>query len=212
MKIKTLFFVLVTALTGVHAQTLEAALLPECQVLDTAYTLPTLYMEAAKLDLIASKWPNEWAANYYAAYAKARLSYAEPNPKKKDLILDQGDKYLEKVLTLKGDSSEKHVLAAMLANARLAVDGNNRWQKFGEIFEAHLNKAKALNENNPRIYHLKGTTVFYTPKMFGGGPKNAKEYFLKAKDLFDKESKATPLVPYWGASANAYLLSECDKD
>ncbi len=213
MKMKNLVVsLLALVVSSTQAQTLEESLLPICQKIDSAYTLPTLYAESAKLELLAAKWPNEWASNYYVAYAKAKLSYQEPDVKRKDLILDQADKYFEKLKTLKGDSCEKYVLAAMLTNARLAVDGKNRWKKYGDLFSEYLNKAKAFNENNPRIYYLKGASLFYTPKMFGGGPSNSKTYFLKAKELFDKESKASPLVPYWGVPANNYFLAECEKE
>ena len=109
------------------------------------------------------------------------------------------------------ENSETFVLAAMIANGRLAVDGQARWQKYGAIFSENLGKAKALNADNPRIYYLKGTSLFYTPTMFGGGKAASIKYFEQAKALFEKESKASLLVPYWGNEMNEYYIAECAK-
>lgn len=210
MKMKKLLTLLSLALLGhTQAQTLEESLTPILQKLDTTKTLSVLYASSAQLDLLAAKYPDQWIANYFASYAKVRVSYVESNIKKKDLILDEAEKYFEKQQKLRGDSSEKYVLAAFVANGRLAVDGQNRWKTYGPIFEENLKKAKELNESNPRIYYLKGISVFYTPKMFGGGKNNAESYFEKAKGFYDKESKASSLVPHWGDVSNADFLKQC---
>ena len=47
--------------------------------------------------------------------------------------------------------------------------------------------------------------------MFGGGKKNALPYFEQAKPLFEKESKATSLEPFWGTEINEWYISECNK-
>lgn len=165
-----------------------------------------------KLTLVAKKYNSEWSAHYYAAYSKMLLSYMEPDTKKKDAYIDEADVYIADAEKLLGkETDELFVLKAMNANARLAVDGQNRWMKYGKIFESNLEKAKELNANNPRIYYLKGTSVFFTPKMFGGGKDKAKEYFSKAQPLFDAESSDDITKPYWGKEANKYFLEECDK-
>jgi hypothetical protein len=97
----------------------------------------------------------------------------------------------------------------MAANARIGVDPQKRWRKYGKIFEDNLEQAKAQNVENPRIYFLKGTSTFYTPKAFGGGKKKALEYFERAKEYFDMEQKNDIMVPYWGAETNEYFLKQC---
>jgi hypothetical protein len=164
---------------------------------------------SSQFDLAANKWSNEYAANYYAAWSKAIISYNEPDKKRKDLLLDEGDKYLDKVKAIDDKRDETFILAALLANARLSVDGATRWKKYGDIFEKALEQAKAINADNPRIYYLKGISVFYTPAAFGGGKKKAKEYFEKAKPLFAKQDKASILKPYWGESKNEEYLKQC---
>jgi hypothetical protein len=195
----------------VQAQTLEEVIAKNLPNVTPMKPIGELMGTMAQFDLAAGQYPDEWAANYYAAYAKVNTTYAMEDAAQKDLLLDEADLYLAKAKELGADNSETYILAAMVANARLAVDGQNRWQKYGAIFSENLEKAKSLNADNPRIYYLKGTSLFYTPEMFGGGKKVALPFFMQAKPLFEKESKASLLVPYWGLEMNEYHIAECNK-
>lgn len=191
------------------AQTFEETLKKNFEQLDTAKTVAQMMSASAALDLLVIKNPTEGMAYYYAAYAKAMTSYFEPVAKRKDLLLDMGDKYYAKVLELYPTSEETYILGALLANARLVVDGGSRWKEFGDLFNERIEKAKSINPNNPRIYLLKGRAVFFTPKMFGGGSKNAKPFFDIAKELFPAQNESSILIPYWGKNQNDYFLSQC---
>jgi hypothetical protein len=160
-----------------------------------------------KLVLIAKKFPQEWAPQYYAAYSRIQLSFTEKDAAKRDAYLDDADQYLADAIRLVGkQNDETHVLGAVIANARMAVKPMERYQRFGKIFDEQLDSAKALNPDNPRIYLERGIGKFYMPKMFGGGKKAAEPYFTKAKELFAKEAKDDILKPYWGEGANNYFL------
>lgn len=160
-----------------------------------------------RLGLISKKWKDDWAAHYYNAYAKAQMSYLYKEMEKRDALVDEAETELQEAIALLGnENDETYVMKAMLAQARMVVDGKNRWQKYGKIFSENLDKAKELNEKNPRIYHLKGTSVFYTPKMFGGGAKNAKPYFEKAAEYFALENDSDMKDPFWGKRANEWFL------
>ena len=162
-----------------------------------------------KLVLIAKKYPTEWAPNYYAAYSRAQLSYFEQDEAKRDAYIDEAETYLaEAVRLLFKQTDETHVVAAIIANARLAVKPQARFQKYGRIFNEQLDSAKAMNADNPRIYLERGIAKFYTPKMFGGGKKSATPYFEKAQELFAKEPGGDIKKPYWGQTANNYFLAQ----
>jgi hypothetical protein len=163
-----------------------------------------------KFDLLAKKFPDEWAAHYYNAFSKAVLSYNEKDEATRDAWLDEAEKERdEAVALLKKENDETYVLAAMIANARLAVKPQARWQKFGKIFDEDLAKAKELNPDNPRIYYLQGMSKRFTPKMFGGGKKAALPYFEKAATLFSKEND-NDIVNHisWGKAVNDHFLKE----
>lgn len=205
-------FILVVTSMALNAQDMETQLKKGWQALDTAHTLADATKASQQLEMSAMKWNKEYITNYYAAYSKIILSHQETDVKNKDLILDVADKYFEKAKAIMPESDETYVLAALMAQARLSVDGQNRWMKYGKIFDENLEKAKAINADNPRIYYLKGTSVFYMPKMFGGGKKNAKPHFEKAKELFAKQDSTSILKPIWGANQTDYFLNECSKN
>ena len=97
----------------------------------------------------------------------------------------------------------------MFDNARLAAQPAIRYMTFGKFFNENIEKAKSLQPNNPRIYFLKGNSVYYTPKMFGGGAKNALPQFEKAETLYKNESKDDIYKPYWGEKQNEQMLKRC---
>ena len=104
---------------------------------------------------------------------------------------------------------EGYVLEAMLANARLAVNPMSRYKKYGDLFKENIDKAKSIQPNNPRIYLLQGNSLYYTPKMFGGGAKNAFPYFEKAGELYKNEKGDDIFKPYWGKKQNADMFGKC---
>lgn len=193
------------------AQTMEESLSKTFMQMDSVKNLSDMMTVSAQFDRIADKWNNEWSTNYYAAYAKVIASFIVADSKKKDLFLDEADKYLEKVKSLGSQDDETYVLAALITNARIAVDGQNRGMQYGAILNQYMVKAETINPDNPRIYYLKGTSLFYQPEMYGGGKEKAKPYFVKAKELFAKEAKASVLKPHWGEKQNLDFLRQCDE-
>lgn len=202
-----------TTTTTPVTPTAEETLKTNLDLMDTTQNVNKVMQASAGFDLATKKFATEPMTHYYAAYSKAILSYYLPenDMKKKDMYLDQADQYFEKYKSLTKESDETFVLAALLANARMAVDGQKRWKEYGKIFDENLEKAKALNADNPRIYYLRGTSTFWTPKMFGGGKKNAKPYFESAKKLFDKQDNSSVLKPIWGVSQTEWYLKQCEE-
>jgi hypothetical protein len=177
---------------------------------DSAKSLNEMYSVSNRLGLISNKYNDQWAAQYYAGYSLTVLSYIDKDDKKRDTYLDEAEKLSEKAKQLyKTESDELYILDAMIANARLAVKPSSRYKKFGDIFNSNLEKAKNIRPNNPRIYYLQGTSVFYTPKFFGGGAKNAISYFEKADTLFQPEKHEDIFKPFWGKKQNDEMLKKC---
>ena len=217
---KTIFvipIIIITTVTHFFATSFEEILSATVKTFEEATEYNQKVAAANKLSLIANKWPEEWASHYYVAYSHVQLSYLEPENKKKDAWLDKAEAALEQAKKLLEQPSgvppndEWEVMAANLASARLAVNPEIRWMQYTSVFEDHLAAARQLNEDNPRIYYLQGTSLFHTPKMFGGGAEKALPYFEKAAELFTKESGGDILDPYWGKEENAYFLAECKK-
>lgn len=210
MKKVILMSAVAIAAFGAHAQDFKAPLEKTFLAFDTTMDQGVKLEQSNKLSLIAKKWSDAWVTHYYAAYSKAVLSYMEKDAAKRDAYLDDADKELaDAVSILKKDNDETYVLEAMVANARLAVDPMQRYMKYGGIFKADLESAAAINPENPRIYYLKGTSTYFTPKAYGGGKKNAEPYFEKAEGLFAKETGDDIAKPHWGKRQNSYFLSQC---
>jgi hypothetical protein len=181
--------------------------------LDSAMNLSDWVSASNHLVLIANKYTDDWAANYYACYSLTVLSYMEKDAKKKDGYLDNAEVYLKKTIEdYKTDYDEIYVLSALYDNARIAVQPMARYKSFGDLFNQNLEKATSLQPNNPRIYYLKGNSVYFTPKMFGGGAKNAMPDFEKAETLYKNESKDDVYKPYWGEVQNQQMLEKCRKE
>jgi hypothetical protein len=194
---------------GAMAQNFNEALQKTFLAYDTTQNQQQKLEASNKLNLIAKKFDKEWLAPYYAAYAKVGLTYNEPDATKKDAWLDDADAYINDAVRLLGkENDETHVLKAMIANARMGVDPKNRWQQYGKIFDENLEKAKAINADNPRIYMLRGISKFFTPKMFGGGKKAAMPYFEKAEGLFAANPARDITKPYWGQETNQWFISQ----
>lgn len=205
---------LVSMASGVFAQDYKETLANTYKAFNETKDGQEKLNQSNRLGLIAKKFNTEWAASYYAAWSKILLNYDEKDNAKKDALLDDADEMLATAASLsdknnKAQQSEIYALTAMAANARIGVDPQKRWKKYGKIFEDNLTNAKKENEANPRIYFLKGTSVFYTPKMFGGGKKNALEYFEKADGFFAKQAEGDVLVPSWGKEINAEYIKMC---
>jgi len=212
-----MMLVLVCGVFGARAQDFKSTLQTTVTAFFTAKDKAEKVNQSNRLVLIAKKFNDQWSAGYYAALSKILLNYDEQDGTKKDAYLDEADDLLKDAdaISNKEDlhqQSEIYALKGMIANGRIGVAPQKRWQQYGKIFEENLEKAKAANADNPRIYFLKGTSVFYTPKMFGGGKKKALTYFEKAGALFEKESKDDVTLPYWGSEVNADYIRQCQGD
>lgn len=212
MKRLLLAAALLLAAPALRAQDLTAALAPTITAFDTTWEASAKTALGNRLELIAKKWPAEWIAAYYVAYAKTQLSYNAKDAATKDALIDAGEEHLANTVKLLGkETDETHVLRAQFANARMGVDPQGRWQKYGKIFDAELEAAKAMNPDNPRIYLLRGISKFYTPKMFGGGKKPAKPYFEKVIGLFAKNPAPPPATaPAWGLLTAEWFMKQIE--
>ena len=190
-----------------HAATTEEALKQTMDAFDTAKTYNKMVPLVGKFKLIAIQNPDNWLSNYYAAWSLTILCFQEPDKDKKAPLLDEADSYFDKIKN-RDSSDEINVLGAMLAQARISVKPSS-YKKYGDIATKYLDKAKAINPNNPRIYALEGNSKYYTPKMFGGGPKKALPYFEKAVELYAKQTDKDITKPYWGGGQANEMLKKC---
>jgi len=160
-------------------------------------------------DRIGRKESNQWLPFYYASYANVSILFFSPDlsADEKNRYLDQAQEELDAAFKIKSKESESYVLQALIDQMRITAQGDAR-QYSGLAGEA-LAKAELLDPQNPRVYYVKATNLFYRPKEFGGGAEVAKPLFEKAAALFEKSKEKETLLPAWGRQPNQMMLEKC---
>ncbi|MCF0072015.1 hypothetical protein LZD49_16165 [Dyadobacter sp. CY261] len=162
-----------------------------------------------RFERIAAAEPKEWLPKYYAAYTNVLLGFVGATLTEKDQYLDKANALLKDAETIAGKpNDELEVLKAYQSQIHLAADPMNRWQNDGEKFQGFLQAAKSLNAENPRIYFLEGSSLFYTPDEYGGGKKVAKPILEKAQQKFNAYKPETAIHPDWGKMETEWMLSQ----
>lgn len=164
---------------------------------------------ANRFEQIAGMKSTEWLPNYWAAYTMIRMSFVETDAAQKDKILEEAEKFLKKAQAQESKNDEVLVLEAYLAQARLVIDPMNRWQTQGGKFSSALEKARALNTHNPRIYLLEGQDRYNTPEQFGGGKEVACPILNTALEKFSGFKAVSEIHPKWGQRQTENLLKNC---
>jgi hypothetical protein len=180
------------------------------EIQNTQFGSP-LQASANKMERIATTEKTEWLPNYWVAYCCMIDSYSEQDAGKKDQLLDKADTYLSNVDKLVKDNDEVEVLRANLASARMAVNPQDRWMKYGGMVQKALGTAKKINPENPRIALLEGQGIFFTPENFGGGKAKAKPVLEKSMEQFAKFKPASSIHPIWGEPTAKWMLSQIEK-
>jgi len=68
-------------------------------------------------------------------------------------------------------------------------------------------RAERIDQNNPRIWLLRGVSAIYTPPQYGGGLDRAESWVQKAVELFEHDSPQAP-APRWGRAEAQHWLVE----
>jgi hypothetical protein len=159
---------------------------------------------ATDFEVIMNKNESEWLPLYYYALAKTK-GMEEVKKAEKDALLDAAEIALEKAIALQPTESELFALQANIYMMRIAIKPLRGRSHSGLAYGA-LKKAKALNENNPRVYVLYGLMIYNTPKQFGGGEMAAAKWFYAAKEKFETFEAVSDLHPTWGEAVNDEML------
>ncbi len=126
------------------------------------------------------------------------VSFQEPDPAKKDEMLDQAQKFLDQAMAIAPNESELYMLQGFLYPSRINIDPMARGMKYiGEMNKA-LDKALELNPDNPRVYYLRATMTLHTPEAYGGGAAKALPLYRAADEKFRIFKPKTELSPNWG--------------
>lgn len=159
-----------------------------------------------KIERIALAEPDEWLAQYYAAYAYVFINYLAENKDMQDNLLDKGLEYLNKGIALNENESELYALLALWYSSKMGVAPAARGAKYAGKLNEALAIALAKNDKNPRTYFLKGQFAYHAPASFGGGKEAALTFFQTADELFKDSTNTNPLFANWGEYTNLEML------
>src|SRR5579872_5903459 len=122
-KIATVLTLFCLTVGTMKSQTLEEALKTSLTKFDEAKTEQEMVATSSQFDMITNKWNDQWAANFYAAYSKIKVSLKLTDKTKRDQYLDAANLLLEKADKLSPNNQEIFILYAWAAKARIAIDG-----------------------------------------------------------------------------------------
>ena len=173
---------------------------------DSAKTSADYQALANTFERIGSAEKTQWLPYYYAGLALATSGWNDPNIDK-DANSTRINTLCDKAAAL-DNNSEIYALRNMSATQQMMVDPQTRWQTYGVQAAKDIDEGLKMNPDNPRLYYLRGESIFNTPQAFGGGKEKAKPVFEKALALF-KTDKPKPLYPNWGMQRTEEQLAKC---
>jgi hypothetical protein len=177
---------------------------------DSAKTVEDYTKMANTFERIGDAEKTQWLPYYFAGLALSSSGWMpevadkDANAARINAMCDKADA----IATADADKAEILSIRNMSATQQMMVDPQTRWQNYGQAAGQALEKGLKLDPNNPRLYYLKGMSLFGTPVQFGGGKDKAKIVFEKAVQLF-KEQKPKELYPHWGQKQSEEMLEKC---
>lgn len=177
---------------------------------DTTRTQEGLSELANSFERIANAEKTQWLPYYYTVLCyinKANMFFSSQQTDQIDPLMEKVEPLLNKVEELEKENSDVYCLKKMFNSAKMMADPMNRFMTFGMAANEALERAKALNPENPRVYLLEGIDKYYTPEQFGGSKTEAKLLFEQASKKFEAFKPASSIHPSWGIGQVKYFLS-----
>jgi len=196
---------------GFANEAYQKAMSQSIEKLFQAKTVPEYVEVANQFERISQIEKAEWLPLYYASFAYIMISFQEAENTKKDQYLDQAQKYLDHAMAIAPNESELYMLQGFLYPSRINIDPINRGMLYMGKMNESLDKALALNPDNPRVYYLRATMNYHMPEAYGGGEANALPLFILADEKFSIFKPETEISPNWGKEMNDAELKKLQK-
>jgi len=208
---KTTIFIAVIVLSSLQLRAQNEkfvkAMMANIEKGKTANTAADYQDLANNFERIATAEKSEWTPWYYAAFYNLVLNFQEPDASKKTKYLSLARQQIESGLKINPEETELMVLKVMSYYGELAIDPTKGISLLGEA-NALIDRAKAINPGNPRIYLEQAEAIYNMPVEFGGGKDNAMPILLVAKEKFDTFVPVNQLMPNWGKDRCELLISQ----
>ncbi len=188
--ILTMFFLSVTS-----------AFAQECSTEETAYkaylTADTELWQQTITDLQQqydkSKSDADLLALARGQYESYTALQGQTDKKAKQKHLDTAEKNAATYLENNKDSAEGHALLSSIYGLQIALSPM-KGMSLGRASGTHLDKALKLNPKSPFVNYQKGSSLYYTPAMWGGDVDEAIVYLTKTKQLCEAAKQTESIV------------------
>lgn len=200
------FLMLGNLVSAAQSDKYMAAMKINLALIDSAKSTADYQALANTFERIGEAEKTQWLPYYYAGLVLATSGWNDPKVDK-DANSTRINTLCDKASALE-NNSEIYALRNMSATQQMMVDPQTRWQTYGMEAAKDIDEGLKLNPDNPRLYYLRGESLFNTPPAFGGGKDKAKPVFEKAVTLF-KTDKPKPLYPNWGLERTIDQLAKC---
>ncbi|MBT8218296.1 MAG: hypothetical protein KJP00_00615 [Bacteroidia bacterium] len=181
-------------------------------MLEKAQNSDDFLAAANQFERISNVAADNWHPAYYTAYARAIAASMVNESTRKEELLDQAEVALKKASGVDHDKSEVGTLQGFIHMLRIAVDPNVRGQQYSMMSSASLQKALAINPDNPRAMYMQAQLSFGTAQFFGSDTSDACAAVDRAISLFEKsemEPSADPFAPNWGKLFALSFQKQC---
>ncbi len=163
------------------------------------------------IETVAEASKTDWISQYHAAFYNATIGVNKTDTVSAVKMLDKAGLYIQQAASLKKDESEIVLLSAMVKGMRIKINPGLGALLGPEVMKEY-EKAKKLNEENPRTWLVLGESFMYMPEEAGGGKKKAKEYLKTALSKYANDTHEDPAWPSWGKDRAQMLLSQLEKN
>jgi tetratricopeptide (TPR) repeat protein len=187
-----------------------AAMKKNLALFDSAKTAEDYTKLANTFERIGDAEKTQWLPYYWAGLALSTSGWM-PSVTDKDANAEHINAFCDKADAIATDNKDKSEILAirnMAATQQMMVDPQTRFMSYGIAAKTSLDKGMELNPANPRLYYLRGMSLFNTPPQFGGGKDKAKPVFEKALELY-KQEKPGQFYPHWGQPQSQDMLAQC---
>ncbi len=162
------------------------------------------------LDRIAQNEDDKWEPLYYAGFGYIMMATRTEEVSEKDKFLDQALEKVKAGLKLKPQEDELVALEGFIHMIRVTVDPATRGQQYSGLSMQALNKALAIDANNPRAMYMLGQMELGTARFFGSDIAGPCEKLQKAVQLFENQKPEGQLSPMWGQESAIRAAQACN--
>lgn len=210
-----LFFALCACTSVVQAQTSQEKYLKAMEkalsCLDTLKTPEQWLTASNNFERIAQKEPKEWLPAYYVALSQAMIFNTTKETTQYEALAKKAETYINQADSLQPNNSEVYVLRSMVSGLYIRLNPMVNGMKYAPIASMQLEKAKALDPENPRAYMQEGLTTYFTPPQWGGDKEKGKKMLETAAAKFQTFKPASSIHPNWGKKGNEMFLEMAAK-